>query len=211
MGTSGIVVPAGSRLVLHAAGGPIVVRVLREVTLREDAFSIPVLACVSALLAGGGPADLPTPAGVVRCEAHLVLEDGRIMLRSGQGVGGQLELRQRREDVRGPVSLPLRGAVLRGRAGDDPGEAGFEGVTGTISAGGLSAEVQPDLQVPSGSRLYVELELPDGPLVPAVLAVVERSGESLRAQFVDISPADRERLVKLVFAEERRRLATRAH
>ena len=211
MGTSGIVVPAGSRLVLHAAGGPVILRVLREITLHEDGFSIPVMASLAALQAGGGAADVPTAGGVVRCEAHLVLEDGRMLLRSGQGAGQSL-MQQRREDVRGPVTLPLRGAVLRGLAGDEPGEAGFEGVTGTISAGGLSAEVQPtDLRVPCGSRLYVELELPEGPLVPAVLAVVEQSGDSLRAQFVDISPADRERLVRLVFAEERHRLATRLH
>jgi hypothetical protein len=65
-------------------------------------------------------------------------------------------------------------------------------------------------------RLFLELELPEGPIVPAVVSLVGIRPfgvygclDELRGSFEDISAADRERLVKLVFERERRALRLR--
>ncbi len=215
-------VSAGGRLVLRVAGGRVVLRALAPVWLEGD-WAVPVLAGSGALDAGAGALELATPSGPLRCEAHLSVGDGGLLLlRPGPGdtsaaVAGAASTPlplQRRQDVRGPLSLPLRGAVL-GRAGapgehDEAVDTTFEGVTWSVSAGGLGAALSAaDVPLPPGARLYVELELPAGPLVPAVLAVAQRREAHLHAGFLDIAPADRERLVRLVFAEERRRLAQR--
>jgi hypothetical protein len=203
-------VQAGSRLVLHGPAGPVPLRVLRETAvdcLAGDAWSIPVLAPVSALAAPTGVIEVSTPTGLAQLDVHLSLLDGTLALRPGPA-GGAILL-QRREDVREAVRLPLRAAAVDAVGRGVLADAVVAGATTTISAGGISAEVDTDLGVsPSGTRMFVELELPGPLVVPAVVAIVDQDG-CLRGRFVDIAPIDRERLVRLVFAAQRRELAER--
>lgn len=224
------VIPAGGRLALRSGPTTVSLRVLEDTSLDGD-WRIPVLAGARALEVAGGEVELPGDGGVLRCTAHLALEDGRLVLRRDDGSERAPVLLQRRRDVRGPVHLPVRGTVLGNRDGDEPEEAAFEGVTLSVSAGGLAVQLMPDMAAvlesapprpshPGGTattRLYLELELPNGPLVPAVVSLVRVQPHGLhghldavRGAFLDIAAADRERLVGLVFAEERRMLARRS-
>jgi hypothetical protein len=199
-------VRAGTRLVLYTDEHVAVLRALKDTTLTEG-WCIPVLTEVATLDPGSGIVEVPTIGGVLRLQAHLEFMDGALGLREGEGHGAILL--QRRADVRGPVSLRLRGAALDAAGADSLTESELEGATLTVSAGGLSADLGGDRAAPAGSRLYLELELPGSVLVPAVVAVIELSSGRLRARFEDIAPVDRERLVRLVFAEHRRQLAER--
>ena len=219
-------VAAGSRLLVHmAGGGTAVLRSLRAVSL-SDGWCIPVLADAAALAAPATAVDLPTDDGMVRVDVELVRLDGALALHA-PGLADAV-LVQRRSDLRGALRLRVRGALLsagpvrRARGGAEtvaatPSDlpAAVEGTTLSVSAGGVALCVDgPGGTLPAGARLYAEFELPGGELVPAVLAVVEHAegdaGSSfLRGRFLDISPRDRERLVKLVFARHREELAAR--
>jgi hypothetical protein len=101
-------------------------------------------------------------------------------------------------------------AAAVGAAGaDDGGIVVLEGVTETVSGGGISAELIGAAGVTPGSKIYVELGMPGGDLAPAVMTVLEHDGPRVRARFIDISPLDRERLVRLVFTKQRVDLAER--
>lgn len=201
----------GGRLVLTAGGRSVGLRVLRE-TVLADTWEIPVLADVAALEHPSGEVELRFADGVRRVPAHLTVLGGLLVLRAGRPEDGEAPLlRQRRDDVRGRLPLPVRGAVL-GQHAPGPGTGAFSGVTVTVSAGGVAVAVpQPDLpRLPAGAATFLELELPDGSVVPSVIHVVEHGEECLRGRFVDIAAADRERLVRLIFAEERKNLAARS-
>ncbi len=127
---------------------------------------------------------------------------------------------QRRDDVRGVVDLPLRGTATSGPAvgglrGELPGVA-LHGHTVDISAGGLRAEVQLDAagggmhELPEGLRdLFVELDSAGARPIGAVLRVVRLRSGLLGARFLIISPADRDYVASLVFAQQRAILANR--
>jgi hypothetical protein len=106
-------------------------------------------------------------------------------------------------------------APSRSQATDDIAEAGpgvlLAGTTETVSGGGVSLELPDADSVAPGSTIYIELGMPGGDLAPAVLSVLDHDGSTLRARFVDISPLDRERLVRLVFTRQRAELAERRH
>jgi hypothetical protein len=202
-------VPARSRLVLSTDAGDVPLRSLHEVDLVAG-WAIPVIAPASVLRHGEGRLTLITPNGPVEVDAHLVADGGRLVLRAGKAApGATVVVQQRRAHVREGVELCLRGAAVDRPSQDALTEAAIDGSTLSVSAGGLQARVESALDAPSGARLYLELELPGGQLVPCVVSVVELSGGLLRARFVDIAPVDRERLVRLVFAEQRIRLAER--
>jgi hypothetical protein len=170
--------------------------------------------------------EFPTDAGLLRLDAEIVSGEGIFLLRA-PGLRTADLSEQRREDVRGLVHLPIRGTVLSRAAGrtpapgaeagesEEPGEATdtvtaeLIGVTESVSAGGISADLELNGWVTAGCRIYVELSLPTGDVAPAVLSVLDRDGARVRAQFLDISPLDRERLVRLVFARQRAELAER--
>ncbi len=166
--------------------------------------------------------EFPTDAGLLRLDAEIVCGEGIFLLRA-PGLRTADLSDQRREDVRGLVHLPIRGTVLSRAAGraeaqaeaaaapqaDEPVSAELSGVTESVSAGGFSADLELSGWVTPGCRIYVELSLPNGEIAPAVLSVLERDGARVRAQFLDISPLDRERLVRLVFARQRAELAER--
>jgi hypothetical protein len=217
-------VSAGSRLTVHGADSSVVLRTLREAHL-EGGWSVAVLGDVAAMQAAGLTGatvlvEFPTEHGPLGLDAEVVDADGSLLLRA-PGLRAAAIVEQRRENVRALVRLPVRGTVLaptsttstRSQATTDiaysgPGVA-LAGTTESVSGGGISVELQDVDGVPAGSTIYVELEMPSGELAPAVLNVLHHDGASLRARFVDISPMDRERLVRLVFTRQQAELAER--
>lgn len=200
----------GSRLALRVGDRTVVLRALADRDLDGD-WSLPVLALASGLDDVRGDVDITTETGVVTLGARLVHDDAGLALRRA---GDDSPVRvQRRQDVRGPLTLPLRAAVLDPRVRQDLTDLAFHGATLDVSAGGLRVDAgdagDEAEHLPAATRLFVELELPDEVLVPAVLSLVAPGSEGLRGSFVDIAAADRERLVRLVFAEQRRTLAAR--
>jgi hypothetical protein len=222
-------VAAGSRLLVQGAEASVVLRSLRAAEL-EGGWSVAVLGDVAALQAAGltgrtAVVEFPTENGPVHLDAEVVQADGHFLLRA-PGLRAAAIVEQRRENVRALVRLPLRGTVLaaastattstttRSQAGEDLAEAGpgvvLAGTTESVSGGGISLDLQ-GADVAAGSTIYIEIGMPGGDLAPAVLTVLDHDGATLRAQFVDISPLDRERLVRLVFTRQRAELAERRH
>ncbi len=200
----------GSRLALRLTDRTVVLRALADLDLDDD-WTLPVLALAPGLVDECGEVEVVTRTGVVTVAARLVHDEGGVVLRrSGDAPAVRV---QRRADVRSPVVLPLRAAVLDARGRPDLSDLAFHGATLDVSAGGLRLDVgdvgRRALDLPPGARLFVELELPDDTLVPVVLALVEPATRSLHGPFVDIAAVDREHLVRLVFAEQRRELAAR--
>jgi PilZ domain len=198
-------VATGARLTLRCADRTIGLRALAEVPVSQ-LWSIPVLAVAAGQLDGlAGELEVPTDRGLLRLAAHLVSDGHALTVQPGHGVPMQI---QRRDDVRAEVRLPVRAVLdqIRLRPASEPVVSAYDGSTVNLSAGGIGVrlDVRPD-----GGRLYAELDLPDGRLVPAVLTVVEVGTALLRARFVEIDPVDRERLVRLVFEQQRRELAAR--
>jgi hypothetical protein len=229
-----MIVAAGSRVLLRTAKGARVLRTLRDVSVdpeSEVAWFVPVVGDVSALALGPGTADLPTSHGVLQVQVILEGQGGGLGLRP-VGPNGR-PLLQRRGDVRSSIAIPVRGTLLpegpltsrpAPLTGAGAGVADIEGTTINASGGGLSAHVDGELldavvrdgtpggrrALRAGTRLYLELDLPDGrgPAAAVAVVVLQRGG-LLRARFHDISPADRERLVRMVFARHRDDLAER--
>ena len=198
----------GSRLALRVGDRTVTLRALADLDLDGD-WSLPVLALAAGLGDESGEVEIATDSGVVTVPARLVHDAGGLALRrTGEG---SVDRVQRRNDVRGPVALPLRAAVVDPRVRRDLADLAFDGATLDVSAGGLRLDASVDAAeaLPAGARIFVELELPDDVIVPAVLSLVEPGAAGLRGPFVDIAAADRERLVRLVFAEQRRELKAR--
>jgi subtilisin family serine protease len=199
---------AGARLVLRTAEGSVTLRALQDVVL-ADSWSVPVLAPLRALQEGDGVVEMATDTGLFSAAAHLRVTEGVLELLPGSSRAPALL--QRRGDVRGRLGLPLRAIAADGAAERALGDAIVEGVTVDVSVGGIGVDVHPRSVITRrGSRLYVELTLPDGDLVPAVVSVVRLADRRLHARFVDVAPADAERLARLVFSAERAELAARA-
>jgi hypothetical protein len=228
------VVEAGSRVLLRTPKGERVMRTLKDVYVdpsAEMAWFVPVVADVTALGLGPGTAELPTPDGVLQAQVILEGQGAGLGLRA-VGPNGK-PLLQRRGDVRSSINLPLRATLLPDGplttrpaplTGAGARSADIDGTTLDASGGGLSAHVNGELldavlrdgspgghrPLRVGSRLYLELDLPDGRgTAAAVAVVVVQRGALLRVQFHDIAPADRERLVRMVFARHRDELKER--
>ncbi|MFI7589072.1 PilZ domain-containing protein [Spongisporangium articulatum] len=212
-------VVVGGKVQLHGSRRPVTLRALRAAEL-SGGWSIPVMVDWQALLAadvGEGPceADVATSTGTVRVRATLDrAADGMLVLRD-PGLATAALHDQRRENVRAEVALDLRGTLLRGSYTSVASSDGslsvateVRGRTCSVSGGGIAAFVTGPLPTP-GSSVYLELELPDGELAPTVVDIVESADGEVRGRFVDISPRDRERLVRLVFARQRADLAAR--
>ena len=226
-----VAVAAGDRLVLRTEGGLLAVRALQRAEL-VGPWRVLVLAPVGRATAVTGVLEIAAEgSGTVRLPARLALAEGSLVLEAGQagrptGTYAPADVGQRRDDVRGEVHLPVRVAALDGRAEQALGGVVLTGHTLDVSAGGARLGLPGLRRAPLvGARLYVEVELPDGELAPAVVRVVGPDGAAptratavvpagtseriVRVRFVDLAPLDRERLVRLVFAAERRLLAER--
>jgi hypothetical protein len=201
-------VAMGARLVLRTAQGPVPIRALREVVL-TGSWVVPVMAPLRALQSGGGVLEIATDTGLFRAPAHFRVGAGALELRPGSA---ELPaLLQRRDEVRGRATLPLRAVAADAAAERALGESIIEGATIDVSAGGLSIELHPRSIPPRrGSRLYLELTLPGGDLVPAVACIVAAGDRRLHLRFADIAAADTERLARLVFRLQRPELAARS-
>jgi hypothetical protein len=228
------VVEAGSRVLLRTSSGERVLRTLRDVSVDPEAevgWFVPVVADVAALGLGPGTAELPTADGLLQVQVVLEGQGSALGLRA-VGPNGK-PLLQRRGDVRSSLNVPVRAALLpegplttrpAPLTGDGARSADNDGTTLVASGGGLSAHMSGELldavlrdgtpggrrPLGPGTRLYVELDLPDGrgPAAAVAVVVVQR-GALLRARFHAIAPADRERLVRIVFARHRDELKAR--
>lgn len=201
-------VSAGARLVLRTDKGSFPLRALRDVRL-DGAWAVPVLAPLRALAESDGVLEVATESGLFSAAAYLRVREGVLELLPG--TSDVPALLQRRGDVRGSLALPLRAAAADASAELALGDTVLEGVTLDVSAGGLGIELHPRSHpTPRGCRLYLELTLPGGQVVPAVVGVVRLADRRLHGRFVDIAAADTERLVRMIFERQRDDLAARA-
>ncbi len=199
-----VTVQAGDRLVLRSPRRAVSARALAGADLAGD-WTLPVLADVHG--AGRGRLEVPGPLGLVEVEAELVVQRHGLFLCAIDAAPEHLV--QRRAHTRAPVDLPVRGAVLS--AGPLGGSAApeedldeqMQGRTVSMSGGGLAVRWGEAPPLAPGARLYLELQMPAGVVVPVVVAVVAAQPLAARVRFLDIAPVDAEHLVGLVFQSQR--------
>jgi hypothetical protein len=145
------------------------------------------------------PRGLGSAEGVVRAYVNIGVLALEIEL-SAEPV-----LFQRREHARAELVLELD--VWPPSPGGQPVEA-VSGVTLDVSGGGLRAVIPYEFE--PGALVRIAVDLPDGMPVEALARVVAQRDEGVVAfKFYDIVPADRERLIKAVFASYRKSAAVR--
>ena len=110
-------------------------------------------------------------------------------------------LKQRRDYARADLILPVE--IWPDAECDEP----VAGMTLDVSGGGLRAVLQADLE--AGELVRIAVELPEGHAVEGLARVIGQRDDCTAFQFHDIVPADRERLIKAVFASHRRDAAVR--
>jgi len=204
-------IEVGTRVLLRAAHRVVPLRTLAPLTL-VGGWSVTVLA---ELTSGPvrGELEVAGPRGVVRFPAEVVRHGDVMLLRAV--AAGMPRVVQRRSAARVELELALRAAVLSvgsgGPAGSGVGENQREigGRTTSIGGGGVAVHWDEPVTLPLGTHVYLELELPEGPVVPAVTKVVAAEPARTRLSFVDVAPVDSERLIALVFRVQRRQLAER--
>lgn len=108
----------------------------------------------------------------------------------------EIVLRQRRDYARADLMLPIE--IWADAESDEP----VTGMTLDVSGGGVRAIIEADLR--PGELVRLSLELPEGHAVEGLARVIGQRDDCVAFQFHDIVPADRERLVKAVFASHRR-------
>jgi c-di-GMP-binding flagellar brake protein YcgR len=111
---------------------------------------------------------------------------------------------QRREHARADLVLELE---VWPPEPDGPGDP-VSGITLDVSGGGLRAVIP--FEFDPGSLVRIAVDLPDGQPVEALARVVAQRDEGVVAfKFDEIVPADRERLIRSVFASYRISAAVR--
>jgi c-di-GMP-binding flagellar brake protein YcgR len=105
-------------------------------------------------------------------------------------------LRQRRDHARAEIVLDLEIWTAA-----DP-DAATSGVTLDISGGGLRAVIEAP--VGPGELVHFSLDLPDGPPVEGIARVIDQRDDCVAFELHEIVPADRERMIRTVFASYRR-------
>lgn len=120
---------------------------------------------------------------------------------------GQPQGIQRRDNVRLPVSLGLTVWEIVDDDEDEPPPV--IGSVYDLSGGGMQARIPRRLHI--GDRFWVRFELPERGVVETE-AVVRRhiAGDVYGLEFVDIAPADRERIIRTIFSIMRQQLARRS-
>jgi PilZ domain len=188
----------GARLTLFTGDGRrVALRTLHGVGFEAGASVEVLCAALADSCQLRGDVEAVTATGVLRAPALLTTSAGGGLLT----LTGAVQRLQRREHVRASARLPWHASDGTGRQ--------LGGLTLDVSAGGLRAGCRDvDPVAFDGAMLGVRLQLP-GRLVEAVLEVVSATDEQLQGRFVDITPADREQLVRLVFERMRAELASR--
>ncbi len=110
-------------------------------------------------------------------------------------------VQQRREHARADLVLDVE--VWPDADCDEP----VTGVTLDISAGGLRAALATPLE--PGSIIRFAVDLPDGEPLEGLVRVIEQRDDCVAFEFHDIVAADRERVVRAVFASYRRDASVR--
>jgi hypothetical protein len=217
-----VTIEPGTRLVLRTAHRAILVRALGAGALSGQ-WSLPVMAATVAWEPVRGELDLPTGAGSAVLEAELARVDAGMVLRAPPeraGDGARPAARhdrgphrvQRRAHARAVVEVPVRAGLLDGEATEPDEEVRvMTGRTLSVAGGGLALRWDEPQHLLPGFRLYLELAPESGRLLPAVVQVVTAAANHrhVRVRFLDIAPADVERLVRLVFVAQRTEIASR--
>ena len=109
---------------------------------------------------------------------------------------GQTELFQRRDYARAHAMLDIRvePAFIEGPP--------VYGTSLDISGGGLRAKVP--LSIAPGEPVTIDVEMPDGKLSVGARVCRQVEIDSVAFEFTEISQADRERIIRYVFASHRR-------
>lgn len=199
-----VTIEPGTRLVLRTGGRAVLVRALGGATLGGQ-WSLPVMAAAVADDVMRGELDLPAGSGSASIEAELARVDAGMVLRTPTGRAGakgpgraRVPARvQRRAHVRAVMDLPLRAGLLDGSRTEPEGEVRvMTGRTLSVAGGGLAVRWDAPQRLLPGARLYLELEPEEGRLLPVVAQVVTAAANRrhVRLRFLDIAPADVERL-----------------
>jgi c-di-GMP-binding flagellar brake protein YcgR len=141
------------------------------------------------------------PRGLWRLETRIAGRDNIgvpvLVLAQGEPV-----LFQRREYVRAEAVLETYVEPKR------EGAREVLGRTVDVSGGGFRAIA--DVQLEPDEPVFFSLQLPDEPRIDGHAELVRRlDEETLAFRFSEIDEADRERIIKFVFAEQRKQMLTR--
>jgi len=207
-----VAIAAGSTVTLVAAGRRVPLKVVSPARIRGDAgrasttCRISVIGPTEAISVGVGEVELVTASGVVRLPGRVV-DDGRLTLL----VGAPGPVTQRRREVRGDVQLPIVVTLPTRPDQPDQGLRVVRGRTRNLSAGGFLATLDAGTgrTVDPGDVVQIEIQLPDGAVVATRVTVVELTHFGLRAAFTALDTASTDRIARVVFAQERERLAAR--
>lgn len=120
---------------------------------------------------------------------------------------GESRVVQRRDNVRLPVSLGLSVWEIVGEDDEEPPP--MIGSVFDLSGGGMQARIPRRLHL--DDRFWLRFELPERGVVETE-AVVRRhiAGDVYGLEFVGLPPADRERIIRTIFAIMREQLARRS-
>ncbi len=189
------------RVVLHlGAGTELSSRVEEHVGDRAVLVARPFDGTVLRRLTPGQTVTIEwaTHRGLARARG-VVGEEGGLGIPTHEVTIGSVELIQRRSHVRALCVLELQG---RRGAGTEA-----RGCTLDLSGAGMRFRFEGGALRP-GDSMTVLLLPPDGPPLPATGRVVRRAdGGTYAMRFEEMDPADRERLIRLVFASHRQELA----
>ena len=149
-----------------------------------------------------------TPSGLLTLPARVV-DDGSGMVLA---LGAPTPPTQRRNEVRGELELTIQVTLPAPIDRPELGMQVVRGRTRNISAGGMLAtlDIGTSDRVEPGTVLSIDVELPEGGRLPVKLNVIAVGNFGLRGSFIDIPHAHAERFAKLVFAQERAKLAARS-
>lgn len=141
------------------------------------------------------------PRGLWRLETRIKARDNIgvpvLVLDSAEPI-----LFQRREYVRAEAALEALVEPKR------EGAREARGHTVDVSGGGFRATV--DVQLEPDEPVWFSIQLPDEPRIDGQAELVRRMDEqTLAFRFSEIDDADRERLIKFVFTEQRKAMLTR--
>ena len=189
------------RVVLHlGAGTELSSRVEEHIGAREVLVARPFDGTVLRRLTPGQTVTVEwaTQRGLARATGVVGDEYG-IGVPTHAVAIGSVEVVQRRSHVRALMVLELHGR--RGSGSE------ARGCTLDLSGAGMRFRFEGGALRP-GDPMAVQLLPPEGPPLPAAGRVVRRAdGDTYAMRFDEMDPADRERLIRLVFASHRHELA----